>query len=136
MVIYIDENLSPHLARALHILEEREPRSKRCSVYCIQDKFEKGYKDIELIPIIGSEKAIWITQDKHILKRKAELQLILKHKIGLFILRPYWSRARHWEKVVLIISQWQTIKELGKEKKPFAFRIDGNGKFEKVDRIK
>lgn len=136
MIIYIDENLSPHLARALDILEQREHSSRRCVVKCIQDEFQKGYKDTQLIPIIGSQKAIWITQDKHILKRPAELELILKFEVGLFILTPYWSKVRHWEKVVMIITQWQLIKELAKEKKPFAFRIDGNSKFDKVERIK
>ena len=112
MTIYIDENISPYLARALDILEQREPDSKRCSVKSIQDGFSKGFKDPTLIPKMGKQNAVWITKDKHLLKRKAELKLILDYKIGVFILSPYWSKVKHWKQVIMIISLWQEIKIL------------------------
>lgn len=106
MTIYIDENISPHLARALDVLEQREHISKRCSVKCIQDNFSKGYKDNVLIPAMGDQEAVWITKDKDLLRRRAELKLILDFKIGIFILSPYWSKIKYWEQVIMLISVW------------------------------
>ena len=137
MKIYIDENLSPYIARALNLLEKRERIGNRCEVMSIQDALQKGIKDVELIPQFGKENAIWITQDKRILKNRAELKLILSHNIGLIILNPYWSKKKHWDKVVVIFSNWEKIKDLAiSEKRPFAYTINGNSKLTKVDKIK
>ena len=137
MNIYIDENLSPFIARALNLLEQRENENHRCEVKSIQDDLKKGIKDVDLIPRFGKEKALWITQDKSLLKNKAELNLILSHNIGLIILGPSWSKKRHWDKVVLIFSKWPELKELAREEeRPFAYRINGFSKIEKIDKIK
>lgn len=137
MNIYIDENLSPYIARALHLLEKREVKEDRCDVKSIQDDLHKGIKDVDLIPMFGKQRALWITQDKRILKNKAEINLILSHNIGLIILTPYWSKKRHWDKVLVIFNNWLEIKELANnEKRPFAFKINGYGRIERVDKVK
>jgi hypothetical protein len=135
MVIYIDENLSPSLAEALDVFEQREPDNVRVSVRCIQKHFAKGFKDKKLIPIMGREKALWITLDKGLLHKKAELKLILRYKVGVILLSQYWSSQKHWEKVKLIISKWVEIKDLLGEARPFAYKVDGNGNFTRVDKI-
>ena len=133
MVIYIDENLSPHLAEALDVLENRKTDGEDVSVRSIQKTFRKGLKDPDLIPTLGSENAVWITKDKRLLRRRAELNLILKHKIGLFILTPYWAKKRYWDIVKLIINNWEEIKTISTNDKPFAYRINGKEEFLKVD---
>lgn len=135
MVIYVDESISPYLPRALDILEQREPIVRRLSVKPLQDTFQKGIKDVDLIPELGKQSAIWITRDKKILQRSIELKLILSNNIGIIILRPS-KKAKHWDMVRIIINAWPEIRNLVSEKKPFAYRLHYDGKMEKVDRIK
>lgn len=134
MVIYVDEGISPYLPKALDVLEDRE-RLNKIAVKSLQDTFFKGIKDADLIPKIGKQKAIWLTRDKRILQRSIELQLILENDIGVIILRP-GKRAKHWDMVKIVINAWEEIREIAKEKKPFAYRLHHNSKLEKVERIK
>lgn len=135
MIAYIDENTSPHIAKALALLEEREPPNRRITVKSLQETFGKGIKDLELIPELGKQNAIWITRDKRILLNRIELDLILKNNIGIIIIKP-GKNAKYWDMVSLVFTAWVDIRELAKEKKPFAYRLLGNGKLEKVERIK
>lgn len=135
MVIYVDESISPYLPRALDILEQREPVSRRLSVKSLQDTFGKGIKDVDLIPELGKQNAIWITRDKKILQRTIELNLILSNNVGIIILRP-GKKAGHWDMVRLIVNAWPEFRGLVAELKPFAYRLHYDGKMEKVDRIK
>lgn len=133
MVIYIDENLSPHIADALDALENRKTGGEEVSVRSIQKAFSKGLKDPELIPLLGSENAIWITRDKRLLRRKAELKLILDYKIGLFVLTPSWAKKSYWDLVKLMVNKWEELKGLCNQPRPFLYKIDGHGKFIEVD---
>lgn len=135
MTVYIDENISPYLAKALDALEVREKNNGQLEVKSLQDTFGQGIKDPDLIPELGKQKAIWITRDKRILQRGIELHLILENNLGVVILRP-GKRAKHWDMVMIIMKAWPEIRELAKENKPFAYRLFQNSKLEKVDRIK
>ncbi len=134
MTVYIDENTSPHLASALNALEQREPPDRRLVVKSLQKTFGQGIKDPVLIPKLGKQHAIWITRDKKILQHGIELDLILKNNVGIVILRP-GKNAKFWDMVKLVINAWQEIRDLSKEKKPFAYRLLGNGKLERIERI-
>lgn len=134
MIVYIDENTSPHLATALDALEQREPPDRRITVKSLQQEFGKGIKDPDLIPELGKRNAIWITRDKKILKVRIELDLILQNNVGIIILRP-GKKAGFWDMVKLVICAWPEIRSLHTNKKPFAYRLHENGKLEKVERI-
>lgn len=134
MTVYIDENISPYLPRALDALEVRE--RDRITVLSLQDTFGKGIQDSDLIPELGKQNAVWITRDKKILQKSIELNLILKYDVGVIILRPGKS-AKHWDMVLIVINAWLEIREIvNHEKRPFAYRLYSNSKLEKVDRIK
>ena len=134
MIVYIDENISPYLPRALDELEQRNPPTRRLTVRSLQDTFGKSIKDPDLIPELGKRDAIWITRDKKILQRGIELHLILQNNVGIVILRP-GKKSKHWDMVMILMKAWPEIREMGKESKPFAYRLFGDGKLEKVSRI-
>jgi PIN like domain len=51
MKIFIDENLSPFLAKGLHIL--KQPMADGFEVLSIKEVFGKGIKDEDWIPQVG-----------------------------------------------------------------------------------
>jgi hypothetical protein len=51
MKIYIDENMPPHLAEGLSILEK--PNNEGIEVYSIQKEYGRGIQDEDWIPQVG-----------------------------------------------------------------------------------
>jgi uncharacterized protein YacL len=79
MIIYIDENMSPFLAKGFNILQEplnlklREP----IDVRSIKQDFGSGALDEEWIPLAGQKGSCIITQDYN-LKRIKHQKVNLK----------------------------------------------------------
>lgn len=117
--IYIDENLSPYIARGLDILEG--PTRQGFEVISIADAFGRGAKDEEWIPIVGSQNGIVITQDYNIHRNKAQRVLFEKHGVGMFFFRPPKGYT-YWEYVEQIVKRWQDIKKKSQNARPFAFK--------------
>ena len=91
MKIFIDENLSPFLAKGLHILEQ--PMADGFEVLSIKDVFDKGdgkgVKDEEWIPKVGEMNGVVITQDKNIHRTKLQRDLFRNTGLAYFLfLRP------------------------------------------------
>ncbi|MCF2496139.1 PIN-like domain-containing protein [Dyadobacter chenhuakuii] len=119
--IYIDENISPHIASALDILEK--PLGSDFEVVSIVSVFGKGALDEEWLPKIGAEGAVVITQDLNIHRTKSQRRLFKEHQVGVFFLSPPSKNGYHyWEMVEQIIKRWQEIRKLCRERRPFAFR--------------
>jgi hypothetical protein len=135
MKIYIDENTSPRVAKALHELERGGKSDSIADVSSIQDAFGKSIKDTDLIPKIANEKGIWITRDAKIMRKRTELEAIRGSEIGVFVIYP-GKKARHWDMVLLIINSWTKIKDISNTiPKPFAFKISTNLVFEKINKV-
>lgn len=123
MKIFIDENLSPFLAKGLHILEQ--PMADGFEVLSIKDVFDKGdgkgVKDEEWIPKVGEMNGVVITQDKNIHRTKLQRDLFQKHGIGIFFISPPKHGYTYWQMVEILIKEWKDIKEKCSTKKPFSF---------------
>ncbi len=126
MIVYIDENLSPHLARGLNLLqapmngEEKEP----IEIQSIKDVFGQGTTDEEWIPKAGKQGAIVVTQDLNIHRTRSQFELFQQHGLGIFFFRPPSNRGYlYWDMVQQVINRWAEMKKLAfKTKKPFAFK--------------
>lgn len=133
MIIYLDENMPPHLAEGFHILQFPEgfKTNHILEVKYIPTVFGTGAKDVDWIPEVGKEKACVITQDINIHRRKHELELFRKHKIGMFFLRgPNKKQGLSiWQMVEALAKNWPEISEkVHKEKRPFAYTFGLKGK--------
>ncbi len=89
MNVWIDENLSPKLAKCLNEIVWFNVRS-------IPEFFGKGVLDAEWIPKVKNE--IVITADYKMRYATAERPLIEENNIGLFLIKPpsknglgYWE---------------------------------------------
>lgn len=132
MRFFIDENMPPQLAEGLAILEK--PNDEGVEVYSIQKEYGRGTQDEDWIPRVGSLNGIVITQDYNIQRTQQQYELLKKYKMGIFYLRPPGKIGyKYWEMVQKIINNWEEIKELGKGKFPFAYRIMPRGKIEKLN---
>lgn len=137
MIIYLDENLPRHLAEGFHTLQFPEgfKTGHRIEVKYIPTAFGAGAKDVDWIPEIGKEKACVITQDLNINRRKHELELFSKHKIGMFFLRgPSKKQGLSiWQMVEALAKNWPEIAEKAhKDKKPFAYTFGLKGKLKRI----
>jgi PIN like domain len=119
MKIFIDENLSPFLARGIHILEQH--LDDNFEVLSIKDVFGKGVKDEEWIPQVGKMNGVVITQDKNIHRTKPQRELFERHGIGMFFISPPKNGYTYWQMVEILIKEWKDIKEKCFTKKPFSF---------------
>ena len=131
MTIYIDENMSPHLARGLDIIQK--PLSIRSKydieVKSIKDVFGKGAKDEDWIPLAGKADACVITQDYNIRRIHHQRELCKKYGLGMFFFRPPSKNGfQYWDMVKLVVKHWPNIsKSASKKGRPFAFKITSKG---------
>lgn len=131
MIVYIDENMPPHLARGFDILQK--PISikmrKDIEVKSIKDVFGEGAKDEDWIPIAGKQGACVITQDYNIQRTKHQRELCHKYDLGMFYFRPPSKYGfQYWDMIKLVVKHWIEIaKESTKKERPFAFRITQKG---------
>ena len=66
--IYIDENFAPQLAKSLNLIQSHLNLKEKIKfqVISIGERFERGAKDEDWIPMAGNENTVVITQDLRI----------------------------------------------------------------------
>ncbi len=122
MKIYIDENISPYLGRALNELQKplNKGIEKEISVIIMKEAFYQGVKDEEWIPKIGKEKDCVITQDLNIMRIRHQRELCEKNNLGLIFIKPPTKTGfKYWEYVNLLVKFWPEINKIVREKEGF-----------------
>lgn len=105
MKCILDENLSPHLARALNALCEPDGHS----VVHITEKFGRGIKDIEWLEKLGNEGDwVLVTKDVRISIHAQEKELWKNAKITTFFLKKSWNNRSQMEMA------WRLVRWLPK----------------------
>jgi hypothetical protein len=129
--IYLDENLSEHVAGALNLLNKGY--FPYLLVHSTKVKFGKGAADEEIIPVIGKTGGTLITKDINFHRTAMQYQLCRQYKLGVFFLKLPKGQDRHWEIVKLLINNWEEMAKLTNEKNmPFGFEILTRGKMKKI----
>ncbi len=132
MKFFVDNNLPPSLARALHALTE--PRGH--SVVPLRDKFEQNVKDEDWIKALSKEGG-WsvITHDR--LNKGLEREALSRAGLIVFFLDKGWSKRTFWDISHHLVRWWPRIIEQAEGmqggaafKVPYSF--SGKGKFEQV----
>jgi hypothetical protein len=132
MKIYLDENLSEHIADALNLLGKGY--FQNIEVLSTKVVFGRGVADEVLIPIIGKEGSILITQDYNIKRRTPQFDLCREHGLSLFFLFMPKNQNGHWAIVKTLIEHWEEITlKAQKEAKPFAYVVRAIGKMKQLD---
>lgn len=136
MIIYIDENLSPYLARGFHIIQEplNYKLPEFIEVRSIKDEFGKGAKDEDWIPMAGKNKACVITQDYNIQRIRHQRELCNQYELGMFYFRPPSKTGLNYiDMLKLMVKHWEEITKIAtKKKRPFAYKITLKGKITEI----
>lgn len=131
MIIYIDENLSPYLARGFNILQKPEniKLMESIEVRSIKDDFGRGVKDEEWIPRAGETNSCTITQDFNIHRINHQRELCEQYGLGLFYFRPPSKNGfLYWDMLRLMVKHWPSISRAStREQRPFAYKITSKG---------
>lgn len=119
MRFFIDNNLSPKLARGMSAFGE--------AVDNLQDHFPEDAPDTEWLAYIGNNDFFLITRDDNIRRKPAEIRALKDHRVGAFFLGGK-SRSR-CQLIQQLVRNWPRIKELARaQSRPFAFRVPPSGK--------
>ncbi len=136
MIIYVDENMSPYLARGFDILQKPENIKLRESIEIrsIQDSFGRGTAGEDWIPLAGETGSCIITQDYNTRRIKHQRALCNQFKLGMFYFRPPSKTGfRYWDMVGLMVKHWPDISKIAlTEKRPFAYKVSSRGKIEEI----
>ena len=129
--IYLDENLSEHVAHALNFLNKGYFRDTQ--VYSTKEKFGKGVPDETIIPGIGVVNGTLVTKDININRNRLQFLLCQKYNLGIFFIHLPKGMDKHWEIVRTLINHWEEmVSKVQNEKRPFAYRVSMKGRMEKL----
>jgi hypothetical protein len=124
MKFFIDNNLSPKLARGMAAFGE--------DVTHLIDHYSPDTPDADWLPKIGEQEWILVTRDDRVRYKPAELHAYKTHRVGAFFLGGK-DRSR-CELIEQTVRNWRRMKELAaKTTKPFAFRVPPTGT--SIDRL-
>ena len=137
MIIYIDENISYHIAHALNALQipRNNSLSEPIEIKATVDVFGRGAKDEDWLPQAGAEGACVITQDINIHRIRHQRDLCEIHQLGMFFLKPpSKSGFSYWDLVMIILKHWPEMEQKAlREKRAFFYRVTAKGgKLEQV----
>lgn len=123
MKFYVDENITPNIARALAILQN--PRiQESIEVFTIRDEFGTGTPDEVWIPKVAAKDGIVITQDIDIHRVRHQRELYKQHGLGVVFFKPPKKGYQYWDLVEFYIKRWKVVKEeVKKLDKPFALVV-------------
>ena len=108
MNYFIDNNLSPRIARALCALEGEHGDK----VIHLKDKFDQKTTDEEWMTSLGHEKDwVVITCDKRISKNPYEIKAWKESGLFIVFLKSTWLKIPFWQQSWQIIKRWPEIKE-------------------------
>ncbi len=134
MIIYVDENMSPYLARGFNILQtpENVKLGAEIEVKSIKDVFGQGTKDEDWIPRAGESNSCVITQDYSIKRIKHQQKLCEQYNLGMFYFRPpSKSGFKYWDMLKLMVKHWPSISKIAiQENRPFTYRVTSRGDLE------
>lgn len=130
MRFFFDNNLSPHLAKALAAL----CRPEGVAVEHLRHRFPKNITDVEWIDRLAKEGE-WsvITQDR-LIRNPLEKEAFRQSGLTAFVLTRAWASHRYWEKAARLVRWWPRIMEQaelieGGAAFEVPWRFSGKGKF-------
>lgn len=126
MILFLDENLPPGVARALEDLGE-------CEAHHLTDHLSRGVRDEEVFAFLATKPGWYLlTQDEKIRRRPHELAALKAAGVGAFFLTGSAVRDRR-ELMMFILAKLPLMREVAaRERPPFIFGIPDRGKPDKL----
>lgn len=132
MKFFFDNNLSPHLAKALDALSE--PQGIR--VLHLKEKFVANTPDHQWISTLASEGEWAILSHDRFAKNSLEKEALRKSGLVTFILAKGWASLDGWHKAHLLVRWWPVVLQQAELVNSGAFivptKFSGKGKLDPV----
>lgn len=126
----LDNNLSPHLARALNELCKRE--TPAVEVFALRALFPADTKDVDWLGKLDSD---WnVVSADNFRQSDAEREVIRKAGLNVFVLQRTWARQRYWQQAAQLVSWWPRVLAQAGTVTKSAYRVPWKaaGKFEQI----
>ena len=118
MRFFIDENLSPQLAKGMSGFGE--------DAIHLTEVFSQGTEDVDWLRYVGQNGLFLVTRDERVRWNPAELQALKIHDVGAFFLGGK-NRSR-CDLIQQLVRNWPRMKEIGsRTRRPFAFKVPPSG---------
>jgi hypothetical protein len=118
-MIFIDRSVPKGVAEAI--------KQVRPDVLWLEDKFPHDTPDEVWLEAAGDAGWLVISRDKKIKTRRGQRQLIVKHRVGCFIINQKQDPTK-WEYLRLIVGALDQMEEkFAETSRPFGFTIDKQG---------
>lgn len=115
MKFFIDNNLSPKLARAMSALEGEHGDQ----VVHLREKFPQDISDENWMRSLSVDTDWFvITCDKRISKKPHELKAWKESGLVVFFLKSGWLSIGFWDIAWQLIKKWDDIKDFAEKAKP------------------
>ena len=119
MTFFLDNNLSPILARGLRAFGE--------DVRHLREDFPANTPDELWLPEVGQRGWYLVTHDKQIPRKAAQLQALVQAGVGAFVFTHRKKLAR-WGWVELVVRRWAEIRDWAdRHERPFVVGIPERG---------
>jgi len=106
---FFDNNLSPYLAEAIHLLSSQDGHE----VVHMRDKFPHNPPDSEWIAQLGDERGwIIISGDVNILKNSHEREVWKQAKLTTFVFGKSFMNKKNWEQIWIVFRWWPEIVDM------------------------
>ena len=133
MRFLFDNNLSPHLAKAIDALCKPDG----IEVRHIRDKFAGDTPDTEWIAALAAEVDWCIVSQDRLTKNPLEKEALRRSGLTAFILQKGWIALTAWEKAWRLVRWWPRIMDQARLVEGGAVfavsvRFSGKGKFKQI----
>jgi len=125
---FVDNNIAPRVARALHCLVD-----KTHSVVHLREYFPANISDIEWMGRLSHEKDwIIITGDRNISRNPQEVLAWKNAGHTTFFLKPGWTNITPWEQASQLCNRFPNIIKLSEKRKrgTWAYEVPLRGTIE------
>jgi hypothetical protein len=128
-----DNNLPPHLARAIKALSAKDS-GRVHDVIALRDRFPHDTPDTEWMEVLAKEGGWCIVSSDQFRKSHAERELVRQAGFTVFVLHKSWSSQTYWPKAANMVAWWPRIIEQASLATRSAFRVPWklSGKFEQI----
>lgn len=125
MRFFLDNNIAPKIAKALHELCREHNH-----VVCLRDMFDPATPDVEWIKTLSEEiESGWIvvTCDSKIRRNPHETQVWREAGLPTYFLTKSWTTLQFWDQARNFVKLWPCLLEhASKAKEGTSFRIKHN----------
>ena len=131
MRFFFDNCLSPRLAQALNILDEKH------KVTHLRKKFREDVDDPEWIRVLSDEgNWVVVSSDARILRNPQNREAWRQSRLTGFFFKKGWANFRMWEQTWRAVRWWPEITKQAERVQPgVGFWVPANfGKFKMVER--